>query len=173
MLPIVIVYKILSYLRWKHRTQLITKEWLFLQLQRRIKLRKWRSKVRMSSYIKVFGLFRGSQSWHRFCITTLNVKCRSRNRHYRLTWKAAASNYFRKRCRGCGCKSKASVFGEVICQDCRFDPRLPQCLMVSVGKATALGVPKRILDAIPWHGSGMGQHLRFWKDITISLVLQS
>ena len=121
MLPIVIVYKILSYLRWKRRTQLITKEWLFLQLQRRIKLRRWYSKVRMYSYIKVFGL-RCSQSWHRFCIQSLNVQCRSRNRHYRLTWEAAASNYFRKRCRGCGCKSKASVFGEVICQDCRFDP---------------------------------------------------
>jgi hypothetical protein len=42
--------------------------------------------------------------------------------------------------------------------------------MISVTKAKALGVPKRILDAIPWHGSAMGQHLRFWKDITAQLV---
>jgi len=170
-LPLVIVYKIASYMRWKHRAQLITKEWLFQQLLRRIKLRKWRSKVRMYSYIKVFGQFACSQSWHHFCVTTLQTKCRVRNKHHRLTWKAAADNYFRKRCRGCGCKSKANVFGEVICQDCRFDPRLPQCLMVSVAKAKDLGIPKRILDTIPCHGSAMGQRLRFWKEITVSLDL--
>jgi len=171
-LPLVIVYEIVSYLGWKHCARLITKEWLFLHLQRKVKLRRWRSKVRMYSYIKVFGQSACSQSWHRFCLLTLQVQCRARNKHYRLTWKAAADNYFRKRCRGCGCKSKANVFGEVICQVCRFDPRLPQCLMVSVAKAISLGVPKRVLHTIPWHGSAMGHRLRFWKEITLQLNVE-
>tara|TARA_B110001450_G_C17563751_1_gene457881 strand:+ start:338 stop:466 length:129 start_codon:yes stop_codon:yes gene_type:complete len=42
--------------------------------------------------------------------------------------------------------------------------------MVSVGEAKSRGVPKRILDAVPWHGSIMGRRLRFWKEIQEKLV---
>ena len=166
-LPIEIVWHTLGYLRYSQRIQLITREWLKRQMCRRVRLNKWRSKVRMYVYIKVFS--QASHSWRNFCKETLQIKCRSRNSHFRLTWEAAASYYFRRRCRGCGRKTNALVFGWNICLGCRRNPRLPECFMVSVAEAKTRGIPKRILDTIPWHGFGRGPHLRFWKDIQASL----
>jgi hypothetical protein len=169
-LPIVLVYHILDHLRYSDRTQLITREWLQKQMRKRVHLHKWLSKVRMYSYLKVFDQTFSCCSWPRFCQVTLGLHRRTRNRHYRLTWKSAANDYFKNRCKGCGRKARARVFGWNICLDCRRNPRLPECFMVSVGEARSRGVPKRILDAVPWHGSIMGCRLRFWKDIQEKLV---
>lgn len=169
-LPIVLVYEIFSYMPWSSRTKLITRGWLKKQLRRRTLLVRWKSKVRIYSYIKVFGQTFSCCSWPRFCQITLGLHRRTRNRHYRLTWKSAANDYFKNRCKGCGKKARAHVFGWNICLDCRRNPRLPECFMVSVGEARSRGVPKRILDTVPWHGSIMGRRLRFWKEIQQKLV---
>jgi len=169
-LPIEIVWYILEYLKWTQRTQLITRDWLQKQMRKRVCLRKWHYKVRTNSYIKVFGQSFCNRSWSKFCKETLDIHRRSRNRHYRLTWKAAAEKIFRKRCKGCGKETKSLVFGIPLCLQCRRNPSLPECFMVSVAEARARGIPKRILDTIPWHGSPMGCHLRFWKDIEAKLV---
>ena len=168
-LPIELVWHILEYLHYRGRTQLITRKWLKKQMSSRLCLRKWRSKVRMYSYLKVFGQSFCQCSWPKFCTETLALKRRTRNRHYRLTWRSAADDYFQNRCNGCGRKARARVFGWNICLDCRRNPRLPECFMVSVGKAISMGVPRSILYTIPWHGSIMGRRLRFWKDIQAKL----
>ena len=164
-LPIELVWHILEYLSYRRRTRLITREWLQKQMRGEVRLRKWRSKVRMYSYLKVFGRSFCNRSWPRFCSETLALKRRTRNRHYRLTWRSAADDYLKNRCKGCGRKARARVFGWNICLDCRRNPRLPECFMVSVGEARSRGVPRRVLDTVPWHGSIMGCRLRFWKEI--------
>ena len=169
-LPIELVWHILGYMRYRERTQLITRDWLQKQMRRRVRLRKWYCKVRMNSYIKVFGQSFCNRSWSKFCKETLDINRRSRNVHYRLTWKAAAEKIFRKRCKGCGKETNSLVFGLPLCLQCRRNPHLPECFMVSVTEAKARGIPKRILDTIPWHGSTMGCRLRFWTDIEAKLL---
>ena len=169
-LPIELVYHIFDHLRYRDRTQLITREWLQKQMRRRVRLHKWRSKVRMYSYLKVFGQSFCNCSWPRFCKEILACKRRTRNIHARLTLRSAADGYFRNKCKGCGTKTRANVFGWNICSDCQRNPRLPECFMVSVGEAKARGIPKRILDTVPCHYIPLGPHLRFWKDIQAKLV---
>lgn len=169
MLPIlpleVILVEICSFLPFRYRAMTVSRKWLSLTLRKRPKKRKWRSKVMLYSYLKSFGPRVYPVSWHYLCVVILKVTRRTRNDHFRLTWKAAATNYFSKRCRGCGVESSSNVFGTVICMNCRQNRRKKHCYMVSVGKARAAGVPKKVLDNIPWHGSRMGTRLRFWKDI--------
>jgi len=169
-LPIELVYHILEHLRYTARTQLISREWLQKQMRRRVRLRKWHSKVRMYSYLKVFGQPFCNCSWPRFCKETLENKRRTRNRHARLTWRSAADDYFQNKCKGCGTKTRANVFGWNICLDCRRNPRLHECFMISVGEAKSRGIPKRILDTVPCHAIPLGPHLRFWKDIQAKLI---
>ena len=169
-LPLEIVYYILEYLRYKERMRLISKDWLQHQLKRKTHLFKWRSKKRLYSYIRIFGTSFCNYSWSRFCQEILDRKRRSRNIHGKLTWKESANNYFRQRCQGCGKITYAVVFSWSICPICQRNPRLPECYMVSVGEAKSLGIPKRILDTIPWHGSIMGARLRFWKDIQTAIA---
>ena len=170
-IPIELVYHILEYLHHRKRTQLITKEWLQKELKRNIRLYKWRSKVRLFSYIRIFGQTFCNCSWSRFCKEVLDRKRRSRNQCDKLTWKKAANDFFcLNKCKGCGEITYARVFSWSICQKCRRNPRLPECFMVSVAEAKARGIPRRILDTIPWHGSTMGARLRFWKDIQAAIA---
>lgn len=163
-LPIVIIYKISSYLEFRYRAITVSREWVRFSLSK-AKPHSWRSKIRLYSFMRVFGSEFRTMSWHRFCIEFLRIKRRRRNIDYRLSWKAAAQNYVLARCRGCGVRSSSNVFGTVICMNCRRNKRKKYCYMVSVGQARFAGVPKRILDSIPWHGSRMGTRLRFWSDI--------
>ena len=169
LLPFDIVYMIRDYLPWKYRTQLISKEWLDGALRKRVHLKKWKSKVRLFSYMRVFGPCFARRSWHSLCIT-LHLHKRARNKHFRLTWKAAAHQFFEKRCKGCCCHTRSNVFGWPICTQCRHNVNLKECYMVSVGTAVSMGIPKRILRTIPYHVSGQGYHLRFWKDIESKLI---
>jgi hypothetical protein len=165
-LPFEIIFdEICSYLSFKCRAITVSRGWLYLALMKRPVKRKWRPKVLLYSYLKSFGREVYPVSWHFFCVNVLKVTRRTRNVYFRLTWKAAAANYFSKKCRGCGNQSSSNVFGTVICMNCRRNRCKKHCYMVSVGEARAAGVPKKILDSIPWHGSRLGTRLRFWKDI--------
>ena len=163
-LPIEIVYEIISYLSFTYRATTVSREWLRISI-RNANIHTWSSKVRMYSIMRVFGREFRPMSWHRFCVQFLKVKRRGRNIDFRLSWKAAAQKYFLTRCRGCGVRSCSNVFGTIICMYCRRNRRKKYCYMVSVGQAVAFGIPRRILRSIPWHGSRMGTRLRFWTDI--------
>jgi hypothetical protein len=164
LIPFDIVYLIRDYLPWKYRVQLVSKDWLNGALRKRVRIHKWKSKVLVFSYMRTFGPYYTRRSWHSMCIS-LHLYRRARNKHFRLTWKAATEQFFEKQCKGCGCHTRANVFGWPICTKCRRNDSLKECYMVSVGTAVSMGIPKRILRTIPYHYSGRGQHLRFWKDI--------
>jgi len=170
MLPIVIVKYIISYLPFYYRINPIKRSWVHLELRKRIVVRQWRSKVLLYAYLNTFGTSFTQTSWHRFCICMLKTRRRTRNLYGRLTWHAAADHFFAARCHGCGVTTKASVFGHRICGKCRFNRKLSHCYMVSVSTAVAMGVPRRILNTMPWHGTARGHRLRFWKDIKPFLV---
>lgn len=163
LLPMEIVYHIRDYLRWRERATMVSREWLFGTLRRRMRLRAWRSKMRMFSYIKVFGQVDAHMSWACFC-QQIGVIRRARNRHYRLTWRAAATRFMQGHCKVCGRASRSNVFGIPICVQCRFNPRWRNAYMVMTRDARNMGVPKRILDKVPYHSYGMC-HLRFLHEI--------
>jgi hypothetical protein len=164
-LPMDIVYHIFSFLSWRRRTQMISREYLKQALQpRRRRLCRWRSRTRIFSYMRVFGPAFVGYSWGSFC-RLLDVRRRARNRHYTLTWRAAAEQYMRSyRCVGCGCRTRADVFGVHLCLRCRHNSRLVHAYMVMVCEAKARGVPSRILRCVRWHAS-MRCRLRFWHEI--------
>ena len=165
MLPFELVYYIRDYLPWRYRAIMVSREWLQGALKGKMRRRRWRDKRRLFSYMNVLGQQYMKLSWSKFCIEILHVKRRARNKHYRLTWKAAAHKYFHLcRCEGCGTRTYAVVHGIYLCYNCRYRPRLVNCYMVKVYQAKMLGVPKRILDRVPYH-QGMGCRLRFWSEI--------
>lgn len=169
MLPIELVYHIRDYMPWRYRAILVSREWLHGALKGRLRRRRWRDKRRLFSYMNVFGRHYVQMSWRILCTKLLNVQRRARNQHHTLTWKAAARKYFNIcRCEGCGCRTYAMVFDIHLCGRCRYRPRLVNCYMLKVYQAKNLGVPKRILDRVPYH-QGMGCHLRFWSDIQHAL----
>lgn len=158
-LPFDIIYLIRSFLKWRERTKMISREWLRGALRQRVRLTTWRDKVRMATYMKVFGQMFAQLSWHSFCMK-LSMTRRSRNVHYRLTWKAAGMRYLRTHCKSCGRPTRASVMGMPICLRCRENPRRKYAFMVMVCQAKRMGIPKRILDMIPYHTQGQ-KKLRF------------
>lgn len=165
LLPMVIVYHVRDYLPWRHRAILVSREWLHGAVRSNFYPRRWRDKRLLFSYMKVFGQQFLRVSWSRFCIKVLGVTRRARNKYYRLTWKAAAHKHFNVcRCEGCGRRTYSIVMGIYLCGTCRYRRRLKNCYMVKVYQAKSLGVPKRILDRVPYH-QGMGCRLRFWTDI--------
>lgn len=163
LLPMDTVYHVRDFLRWRDRTTMVSRAWLFGALRRRIRLRSWRSKLRMFSYLKVFGQVDAHMSWASFC-HQLGVSRRARNLHYRLTWRAAATQFMDRHCKVCGRTSRSKVFGTCICVQCRFNPRRPNAYMVMIRDARDMGIPRRILDKVPYHRHGMC-HLRFLHEI--------
>ena len=164
MLPFDVIWIIRSFMGWKYRCILVSHQWLRGALLKRTNLRKWSNKVRLYSYIKVFGQSYVNMSWHRLC-TKLRVTRRSRNIGFRLTWRSAATKHIETRCKGCGTPTKARVFGWPICQKCRHNPTLKECYMVSVGTAIRRGANIHELRTLDYHGSRMGTRLRFWTDV--------
>lgn len=165
-IPTEVIYHIYSYLKWKDRTILLNKEFLKYQFRTLPRLSKFSSKVRLYSYRNVFGREIINISWMHFCKTYLEIYKRARDDFYRLSWKAAAETYFLKRCKGCGSRTNALVFGCIpICCRCRHNDRLKNCYMVSVTDAINKGISRKLLRSMPYHGSSYGRHLRFWKDI--------
>ena len=53
LLPMDMVYLIGSFWNWKYRVQTISKQWLYRFLNKKIKLNKWKSKLRMYSYMRL------------------------------------------------------------------------------------------------------------------------
>jgi hypothetical protein len=168
MLPIEIVYEILSYLRWKQRTGLICRDWLFKSLKKRVRLKKWKSKLKIYSYLKTFGCFSVHQSWSNFCIRHLGVCRRSRDIHYRLTWKAAAKKYMKKRCKCCGNYSNSNVFGIVICTRCRFNRKFKYSYMVTTTHALRIGMTRKVIKNVCYHKYGQAR-LRFLHELNIEM----
>lgn len=164
-LPMDVVHLVQSYLPWKERTVLISRQWLQDALAKKTRLNKWRSLVRVYSFLVVFGQKFTSLSWHGLC-RKLDVNRRKRNKKFKLTWRAAAVSHMESKCVGCGNHTMANVMGWRVCGSCRYNHTLPECFMVSVGTAICNGVTKTQLENIPYHSTGMyGPRLRFWKDV--------
>ena len=150
-LPDDVIRHIRGYLRWTYVATLVSRQWLYTSLRRRVRFRSWRGKVRLYSFMNTFGPAFVGMSWHTFC-GVLGVNRRARNFGGSLSWKASAHRRMRtNHCRACGCATRARVFGTHICRACRFNPRLKFAYMVKVYEARAAGVPKRLLDTIPYH----------------------
>lgn len=163
-LPMDTVYHIRSFMRWRDCTILISREWLHGALRRRIRLRTWRGRVRVYSYLRVFGQAFVQMHWRRLCIQ-LGISRRARNIQDRLSWKAAVKQYMCRHCKACGRSTRACVLGLPICVRCRFDPTCKYAYMVMTRDAKRMGIPKRILDTIPYHRYGQ-MRLRFLHELT-------
>lgn len=165
LLPFELVYHIRDFLPWQYKTTMVSREWLHTVLKKKVRLRKWRSKRLMYSYLKVFGTFFVNTRWSSFCSLQLALVKRVRNHNNCLSWKATAEKHFDVcRCEACGARTCSVVFEIYLCSRCRFKKKLINCYMVKVYQAKEMGVPKRILDIVPYH-RGSGCRLRFWKDI--------
>lgn len=163
-LPDELIRHIMSFIRWKYLTVLVSREWLSIGLCRRVRLRSWRGKVRMFSYLKVFGPSFVGMSWKSFC-NVLGVYRRARYITGPLRWKIAAEKQmYTNRCCSCGASTRANVFGRHVCCRCRFNPSLKYSYMLSVKEARSAGVSKRILDRIDYH-IYRRCHLRFMYEI--------
>lgn len=159
MLPMDTVYHIRSFMRWRDCTILVSREWLHGALSRRVRLRTWQGRVRVYAYLLVFGQSFVQMNWRRFSIQ-LGISRRARNIQDQLCWKAAVKQYMRRHCKACGRPTQACVLGLSICVRCRFDPRRKYAYMVMTLDAKRMGIPKRILDTIPYHRYGQ-MRLRF------------
>jgi len=169
MLPFELVYHIRDYLPWRHRCIMVSREWLGGALRRRVQNHRWRTKRRLYSYLKVFGPQFVEYTWSNFSQTVLGITRRARNHHGCLTWMAAAKKQFTSPyCVGCGCRTSANIMDVSLCQVCRYNRRLVNCYMVKVYHTKTMGIPKSIIDGIPYH-RGMECHLRFWRDIEAAL----
>lgn len=167
MLPMELIWHIQDYMRWRHKTIMVSREWLGKSLRnKKVRIRTWRGQLRVFSYLRVFGPYFVGMSWHRFC-KMVYINRRRRNLHYRLTWKSAAINYMKKRrCQGCGRLSRANIAGVRLCVKCRFNRNLKYSYMVMTYQARRMGVPKRILNDIPYYRMGQAR-LRFWHEIIL------
>lgn len=158
-IPYDVIRIIRSFLPWDSRCRMISRQWLHEVLQRRIKLYKWSSMKRMYSYILALGQRFSNCSWSKMA-KNLKIKRQSRNLYFRLTWRAAVVKYMQTRCKGCGRKSRANVFGIRICRLCQRNPYLKYSYMVTNGHARRMGISQAILDTIPYHKIDQC-HLRF------------
>lgn len=164
MLPIEVIWHIQSFMRWRHATIMVSKKWLRRALTKRVRIRSWLRNIRIYSYLCVFGQTFVGMSWGCFC-QKLYIRRRQRNRHFRLTWKAAAEKCIKtKRCQACGCHSNSNVFGISLCSTCRFNSRLKYAFMVNTATAKRMGIPSRVLKQVEHHRVGQA-HLRFWHEI--------
>jgi len=163
MLPLDVVYHIRSFLKWRDRTLMISKEWLHGALARRVRLRSWSRKLRMYAYLCVFGPAFARMSWSSFC-RKLFISRKAHEGYGQPTWHAAAMRFMRRRCKACGLQTRSCVMGVAVCTLCRFDPRLKYAYMIPVRLAKQIGVPKQVLNIVPYHKYRMN-HLRFFHEI--------
>jgi len=171
MLPFDVVYYIRDHLPWRYRCTMVSKEWLRGALRYKVKNHRWRTKRRLYCYMKLFGAEFVRYTWQTFCRKVLHLSRRVANHSGHLSWRAASERRFDNcHCVGCGDKTTANVMGVSLCSRCRRNQRLINCYMVKVYEAKFLGIPKRVLDIVPYH-KGMSCHLRFWRDIQAALPL--
>ena len=162
-LPLDVVYHIRSFMRWRDCTRMISRDWLAGALRRPVRLRSWRGRVRVYTYLHVFGQAYVRMSWAQWC-AQCGIWRRARNVIDRLSWKTAAEEYMRRRCKSCGCRSQSNVMGVCICTRCRFDSHRKYAFMVMTREAKQMGIPKRTLDKIPHHKYRQ-MRLRFLHDL--------
>ena len=163
-IPYDIIFYIQTFLKWRDRVKMVSREWLSRGLRKRIRYHKWRSKKRIYSYQRTFGSQMTRMSWPHLA-SMLGIGRRARNRAYRLSWREAVRRHIHNnRCQSCGQYTSALVMGYHICVQCRSNDSLKYAYMVNIQTATAYGVPKHILSQIPYHKCNMSK-LRFWNDI--------
>lgn len=150
-LPWEIVLEIRSFLSWRDRFKMVSREWLRFGLQRTTRLSKWRSHRLVFSYLCVLGPASAGMTWKKYC-NIIGLSRRTRNKLYRLSWRAAAHHFmFLNRCQACGCKTSALVMGESLCGRCRRQSKFKYSYMVTVTEAIQMGVPRRLLNRLPYH----------------------
>ena len=173
LLPMDIVYLIGSFWNWKYRVQTISKQWLCHFLKKKIRLNKWKSKLRMYSYMRLNlnpSLNPHWLSWKKFAKKQLQLKRRKRDRHFDLSWKASVIHFMTiNRCKSCGRHTKANVFGTHLCLKCRQNPFKVNAYMITTTKAMAMGLNRLQLATIPYHNGSMRSKVRFEIDVLQAL----
>lgn len=161
LLPFDCINIIFNFLPWSSRTKMVSREWLYIGLRPKRRIRRWKSLMRIYSYMRVFGTGFSNHTWSGFC-QQLEIRRRKRNRHGRLSWRATARHHMSTSCKACGKRHCALVYDTIpLCVYCRHNRRLKYAYMVRVCDARAMGVPRHILRRIPYHASWRGR-LRFW-----------
>lgn len=163
LLPYEIIRHIRSYMLWKHKTLLINKQWLYEVFRQKYHIRKWSSKIRVYSYMKMFGPVFVNYSWESFARLVCGCKRRHRNAQYRLSWRAAVKQVLcRNKCRSCGRQTYTNVFGIHLCLNCRKSPHKKYAYMVNIREALSMGISRKALNEIPFHNAGMYGKYRFY-----------
>jgi len=163
------VYLIGSFWKWKYRVQPISKQWLCRFLKKKIRLNKWKSKIRIYSYMRlnlVPTLPSHWLSWKKFAKKQLQLKQRKRDRHFNLSWKASVIHFMTvNRCKSCGRTTKSNVFGTHLCLQCRQNPLKVNAYMITTTEAMAMGLSRQQLALIPYHSGTMRAKVRFEVDV--------
>lgn len=163
LLPYELIWHIRSYMLWKHKTLLINKQWLYEVFRRRYRLKKWSSKIKLYSYMKIFGPRFVNYSWESFARTVCGCKRRRRNVHWRLTWREAVKHALcQNKCQSCGKKTHTNVFGVHLCLNCRKSPHKRYAYMVNIREALSMGISRKALNEIPFHNAGLYGKYRFY-----------
>ena len=150
-LPWDVVLEIRSFLPWRDRFKMISREWLQFGLRRTTRLTRWRSYRLVYSYMNTLGPSFADMTWKRYCCI-IGLMRRTRNKLYRLSWRAAAQHYmYLNRCQACGRKTTALVMGEHLCVHCRRKSKFKYSYMVTVAEAIQMGVTRRLLNRLPYH----------------------
>lgn len=162
-LPDDCLWQVHSFLRWRERTKPVSKTWIRAGLRRTRRLRQWYKQKRVYSYLKHFGPAFVGISWHRFCALS-GITRRKRNRHLRLTWRAAASHHINHpcKCQSCGCRTNAYIPHEdvTLCAYCRRNSKFRYAYMIPMYEALEL-FPRRVIAKVPYYRS-FRCHLRFY-----------
>ena len=165
--PLDVVFEIVSFLPWWNRAQPISKMWIDRIFRKAIRLNKWKSKRLMFTYLKMWGERQNRwTTWEEFAVEQCGLTRRVRNGAFRLTWEAAVERYVNvNRCQACGRKTGSSVSGTFLCMCCRKSRGKINACMVTTGEALVLGASKSMLKSMPFYRGSMGAKLRFRRDV--------
>jgi hypothetical protein len=167
MLPLDCIRHIMTFSCFLDRVQLVSHEWLSdaLHAYRQFQPTEWRQKLLLYSCHCILD---SNDYWHFFCQHLIRRNKRKRDELDQLTWKATAKAHMLERrcCRACGCPTTATVFGFRLCLQCRQNPLLKHTFMLKVYQVLAGRWATRAqLATVPYHGSCMNGHWRFWTGI--------
>ena len=168
-LPVDVIYHdIVPCLTWSERTSMISRDWLRFTLSQRFSMHTWHRRIRMYTYLCVFGKKFCSYDWCTFS-AQVGLSKRARNLDYRLTWEAAVHSFIEKRCMSCGALTQALVLGTRICPRCRYDRKRKYAYMVTTTEALQMGMKRSALRRIPYHQHGP-KRLRYYHELQIESI---
>ncbi len=161
----VIYHVIFPCLTWTERTSLVSRNWLMFALSQEFSMHRWHRRMRMYSYLCIFGKMFCSYDWMNFSVE-LGLSKRARDLNYRLTWEASVHSFIEKRCKSCGAMTQALVLGTRNCLQCRYNRNRKYAYMVTTTEALQMGMKRSALRRIPYHQHGH-KRLRYYHELQI------